>query len=243
MIMAVAAAPTSDGTRRHRRHPRRPRGPSASSRPWKGHEPRVGAGWQRRLGTVGPCPESAADTRDMHGVRARPVVGSVAHLGRHGLGSGTGPAPRGRACRGSGPPTTTVNHGLQWGVDDAYGLGEVADEIDRLRGQLDSAYEPRVVAILERWPTGTACARSPSTCGCRTPRSPKPSTGCSTRPIAQRAVERRKRPALDPLHVDGGVTVQDRRHDPGGTVGRCGHIPAPGANLSSLYFLHRVHSR
>ena len=35
------------------------------------------------------------------------------------------------------------------GVDDTYGLGAVADEIDGLRGQLESAYEHRVVAILE----------------------------------------------------------------------------------------------
>jgi hypothetical protein len=31
-----------------------------------------------------------------------------------------------------------------------------------------------------RWRTGIVCARSPSTCACRTPLSPKPSTGCSS---------------------------------------------------------------
>ena len=35
------------------------------------------------------------------------------------------------------------------GVDDTYGLGNVADQIDGLRGQLESAYEHRVEAILE----------------------------------------------------------------------------------------------
>jgi DNA-binding NarL/FixJ family response regulator len=34
-------------------------------------------------------------------------------------------------------------------VDDTYGLGDVADKIDQLRGQLESAYGSRVVAILE----------------------------------------------------------------------------------------------
>jgi DNA-binding NarL/FixJ family response regulator len=39
-------------------------------------------------------------------------------------------------------------------VDDIYGLGDVADEIDGLRGQLESAYEHRVVAILEAMADG-----------------------------------------------------------------------------------------
>jgi len=34
-------------------------------------------------------------------------------------------------------------------VNDVYGLGEVADEIDDLRQQLEDAYESRVEAILE----------------------------------------------------------------------------------------------
>jgi hypothetical protein len=44
------------------------------------------------------------------------------------------------------------------GVNDTYGLGDVADEIDGLRGQLESAYERRVVAILEALADGRSLA-------------------------------------------------------------------------------------
>ena len=33
-------------------------------------------------------------------------------------------------------------------VDDVYGLGDIADEIDDLRRQLDDAYESRVARIM-----------------------------------------------------------------------------------------------
>ena len=39
-------------------------------------------------------------------------------------------------------------------MDDVYGLGEVADEIDDLREQLVDAYESRVEAILEAMADG-----------------------------------------------------------------------------------------
>jgi DNA-binding NarL/FixJ family response regulator len=39
-------------------------------------------------------------------------------------------------------------------VDDVYGLGEVADEIDDLREQLEDAYGSRVEAILEAMADG-----------------------------------------------------------------------------------------
>ena len=39
-------------------------------------------------------------------------------------------------------------------MDDVYGLGEVADEIDDLRRQLEDAYESRVEAILEAMADG-----------------------------------------------------------------------------------------
>jgi DNA-binding NarL/FixJ family response regulator len=39
-------------------------------------------------------------------------------------------------------------------VDDTYGLGDVADEIDDLRRQLEDAYGTRVVAILEAMADG-----------------------------------------------------------------------------------------
>ena len=39
-------------------------------------------------------------------------------------------------------------------VDDVYGLGEIADEIDELRGQLEDAYQSRVEAILEAMADG-----------------------------------------------------------------------------------------
>ena len=39
-------------------------------------------------------------------------------------------------------------------VDDVYGLGEIADEIDDLRQQLEHAYESRVEAILEAMADG-----------------------------------------------------------------------------------------
>ena len=39
-------------------------------------------------------------------------------------------------------------------MDDVYGLGEVADEIDDLRRQLEDAYESRVGAILEAMADG-----------------------------------------------------------------------------------------
>jgi DNA-binding NarL/FixJ family response regulator len=39
-------------------------------------------------------------------------------------------------------------------VDDVYGLGEIADEIDDLRQQLKDAYESRVEAILEAMADG-----------------------------------------------------------------------------------------
>jgi DNA-binding NarL/FixJ family response regulator len=39
-------------------------------------------------------------------------------------------------------------------VDDTYGLGDVADEIDDLRRQLEDAYASRVEAILEAMADG-----------------------------------------------------------------------------------------
>lgn len=39
-------------------------------------------------------------------------------------------------------------------MDDTYGLGDVADEIDDLRRQLEDAYESRVEAILEAMADG-----------------------------------------------------------------------------------------
>jgi DNA-binding NarL/FixJ family response regulator len=39
-------------------------------------------------------------------------------------------------------------------VDDTYGLGDIADEIDDLRRQLEDAYESRVEAILEAMADG-----------------------------------------------------------------------------------------
>ncbi len=39
-------------------------------------------------------------------------------------------------------------------MDDVYGLGEIADEIDDLRQQLEDAYESRVEAILEAMADG-----------------------------------------------------------------------------------------
>jgi DNA-binding NarL/FixJ family response regulator len=39
-------------------------------------------------------------------------------------------------------------------VDDVYGLGDIADEIDDLRGQLEDAYGSRVEAILQAMADG-----------------------------------------------------------------------------------------
>ena len=39
-------------------------------------------------------------------------------------------------------------------MDDTYGLGDVADEIDDLRRQLQDAYESRVEAIFEAMADG-----------------------------------------------------------------------------------------
>ena len=39
-------------------------------------------------------------------------------------------------------------------MEDNYGLGEIADEIDDLRRQLEDAYESRVEAILEAMADG-----------------------------------------------------------------------------------------
>jgi DNA-binding NarL/FixJ family response regulator len=39
-------------------------------------------------------------------------------------------------------------------VEDTYGLGEIADEIDDLRRQLEDAYGARVEAILEAFADG-----------------------------------------------------------------------------------------
>jgi hypothetical protein len=35
--------------------------------PWKAHEPRVRAGWQRGLGAIDPGPERAVDAGDVYG--------------------------------------------------------------------------------------------------------------------------------------------------------------------------------
>jgi DNA-directed RNA polymerase specialized sigma24 family protein len=53
-------------------------------------------------------------------------------------------APRSRPTLQTCQPQFTLGD-----VEDIYGLGEVADEIDDLRQQLQDAYESRVEAILE----------------------------------------------------------------------------------------------